>query len=275
MRIGPNIPIAKGLIQALENGVTIKANALQVFTGNPRGGAMRSYSPQEIDRVRQKLESHFKTLICHAPYALNLASDKADIRQSARDLLGRALDHADQLGAEGLVLHPGSHKGQGRAKGIALIIQGLEEVLSQKDRQTRIYLEGMTGSGHEIGGDLRDLADIRKGLAGDRQPLICLDTAHLWGAGIDISSPAHLKDLLEDHFPLDAIGCLHLNDSKVAFGSKKDVHARLGQGQIGLPLLQGLVCDPFFAGLPLILETPNDLKGWQEEIALVRSWHQI
>lgn len=275
MPIGPHIPIGHGLQKAIQDARTIGATCIQCFTGNPRGAGMRQYQPKEYDVLAQSLAEAFPIFFCHAPYILNLASDQEDKREFSIDLLGRALDHADRLGAYGLVLHPGSHRGQGRDRGIDLIAAGLEKVLGPRQAKTRILLEGMTGAGHEIGGCLDDLAQIRTRLQGDQEPLICLDTAHLWGAGLDLSDPARLKATLSDHLPLHAIACLHLNDSKAAFGSKKDIHAPLGQGQIGAHTLKGLVQDPFFGKLPMILETPQDLEGWQKEIAMVQSWQQI
>jgi len=166
--------------------------------------------------------------------------------------------------------HPGSHVGQGVETGIALIAEGLNEIL-RPEQSTTVLLETMAGKGSEVGGRFEELREILDRVTlGDKMG-VCLDTCHVSDSGYDIISD--LDGVLTEFdriIGLDRLKAIHLNDSKNPMGAKKDRHACIGEGEIGLEALTRIVRHPALQGLPFCLETPNELPGYAREIALMR-----
>ena len=208
--------------------------------------------------------------MAHAPYTMNLASPKEATYEFACMVIKEDIARMDALGMEAIVFHPGSHTGIGAEAGIQKIIAGLNQAITGKERIT-VLLETMSGKGTEIGASFEELKAIRDGAAHPERIGICLDTCHVFSAGYDIVH--NLDGVLEEFDRVLGLGLLraiHLNDSLMPFGSHKDRHAVIGEGEIGMEALLGVLRHPQLRGLPFYLETPLDDAGHKEEIRRIK-----
>ena len=269
--MGTHMSIADGIAKTAENVVKMEANTMQIFSRNPRGSGYRNYSREETERFWNiKKENNFGPLLAHAPYTMNLASPKEATYEFACMVLKEDIARMDALGMEAIVFHPGSHTGIGAEAGIQKIIAGLNQAITGKERIT-VLLETMSGKGTEIGASFEELKAIRDGAAHPERIGICLDTCHVFSAGYDIVH--NLDGVLEEFDRVLGLGLLraiHLNDSLMPFGSHKDRHAVIGEGEIGMEALLGVLRHPQLRGLPFYLETPLDDAGHKEEIRRIK-----
>ena len=244
---------------------------MQIFSRNPRGSGYRNYSREETERFWNiKKENNFGPLLAHAPYTMNLASPKEATYEFACMVIKEDIARMDALGMEAIVFHPGSHTGIGAEAGIQKIIAGLNQAITGKERIT-VLLETMSGKGTEIGAGFEELKAIRDGAVHPERIGICLDTCHVFSAGYDIVH--NLDGVLEEFDRVLGLGLLraiHLNDSLMPFGSHKDRHAVIGEGEIGMEALLGVLRHPQLRGLPFYLETPLDDAGHKEEIRRIK-----
>ncbi len=271
MIIGTHMSVAKGIAAAAENTVKMQADTMQIFSRNPRGSGYRDYEEKEVERFQEiRRRSGLGPILAHAPYTMNLASDKDKVYEFACMVLREDVARMDRLGIENLVFHPGSHTGIGVEKGIANIIRGLDQAITGEEKIT-VLLETMSGKGTEIGERFEELRAIRDGAAHPERIGICLDTCHVFAAGYDI---VHDLDGVLQEFDeilgLELLKAVHLNDSKMPFGSRKDRHAVTGEGEIGMEALMQIVAHPRLRHLPFYLETPLDDAGHKAEIARIR-----
>ncbi len=256
----------------------VRANTFQYFTRNPRGGAARTISSKETELWNEvRVEKNLYPIVGHLPYVVNLATPKEGIHKFGSRVLLEDLERMDAIGAEYLVVHPGSHLGEGREKGIHRIITALEDSFLQFSGKTSLLLETMAGQGSEIG-SLKDIREIMEGLGNPEGLGVCLDSCHLFTAGYDFNSNQGWEILLEEiheMFGLEKVKVIHLNDSKFPPGSKKDRHERLGQGYIKKEGFLNILNNPVFQEVPYIIETPvKNYKEYGEEIEQVYSWLQ-
>lgn len=266
MLLGAHMTIGKGFDRAAQDALSIGANAMQVFTRNPRGGRARVLDEEEIARLERVRGEGLEAIVCHAPYTMNLASSNEEVRAFSIATLKEDVMRAGRLGAHGLVLHTGAHTGAGRKIGILRVIAGLEEILPEMPVGIRILLEMMSGSGSELGSDIRDIKEILEHFQLSEKLGVCLDTCHLHAAGYDMRQWDAFKNQWCAYLPWSVVGCLHMNDSKTPLGSHKDRHERLGDGTIGWQAFEHIVQDCDLREIPVIMETPNELAGWQCEI---------
>ena len=214
-------------------------------------------------------ENQFGPLVAHGSYTMNLCTADPEARAFASDILCDDLRRMAALPGNYYNFHPGSHVGQGKDTGIAQIADALKKALAPGYPVT-VLLETMAGKGSEVGGRFEELWAIIDAVGSDHVG-VCLDTCHVWDGGYDI-----VKDLngvlaeFDRIVGLDRLCALHLNDSKNPMGSHKDRHACIGDGYLGTETFRAIVNHPALAGLPMILETPNELPGYQREIALLR-----
>ena len=270
MIIGAHMSIGKGPEQALADALSIQATTMQIFTRNPRGGKAKVLTSEVCERFRAKVkEANFGPWVAHAPYTVNLASQKQDVREFGVQILKEDIQRMCCLGCDRMVVHAGSHTGQGDEKGLELLIESLAEVLKECPQDFRILLEGMSGSGTELGRNFEQLAYVLNVLNTEKLG-VCFDTAHLWGAGYDVCAWDELWQEIDRVITVKKIGAIHLNDSIVARGSKKDRHGAIGKGTIGGENLRKIAQFISKANLPMILETPNELAMWKEEIVFLR-----
>lgn len=271
--IGNHLSSSSGYMAMGRAAQKLGANTFAFFTRNPRGGKAKPIDQEDISALVSFLnDQEFGKLVAHAPYTMNLCSDKPDIRGFASDMLKDDLRRMEYLPGNYYNLHPGSHVSQGADAGIRLIADALNDSMFV-GMHTTVLLETMSGKGSEIGSSFEELCSILDRIALPEQIGVCLDTCHVWDAGYDIAN--HLDKVL-DRFDriigLSRLKAVHLNDSMNPCGTKKDRHQKLGLGCIGKDALKAVVRHPSLQGLPFILETPNDDAGYAEEIRTVREW---
>ncbi|ADB47056.1 deoxyribonuclease IV [Acidaminococcus fermentans DSM 20731] len=271
LHIGCHLSSSKGLAAMGKTALSIGADTFAFFTRNPRGSKARETDPRDVEKFQALWETNRAIpLVAHAPYTLNPASTKEDVRTFARETIADDLRKMEMVPGNYYNMHPGNHLGQGSETGISLIAQCLNAVLDPA-LSTTLLLETMAGKGTEVGRTFGELRAIIDRLDHPEKVGVCLDTCHVWDGGYDIGSD--LNGVLEEFdrtLGLDRLKAIHLNDSKNPLGAHKDRHEKLGQGCIGLETLKNVVNHPALRDLPFILETPNDLTGYQEEIALMR-----
>ena len=271
--IGNHLSSSSGYMAMGRAAQKLGANTFAFFTRNPRGGKAKSIDQEDISAlVSFLINQEFGKLVAHAPYTMNLCSDKPDIREFASDMLKDDIRRMEYLPGNYYNLHPGSHVGQGTEAGIRLIADALNDSMFA-GMHTTVLLETMSGKGSEIGSSFEELRSILDRIALPERIGVCLDTCHVWDAGYDI---ARRLDEVLDRFDriigLSRLKAVHLNDSMNPCGTKKDRHQKLGLGCIGKDALKAVVRHPSLQGLPFILETPNDDAGYAEEIRIVREW---
>ena len=275
LHIGCHLSCSNGYLAMGEQAVSLGADTFQFFTRNPRGGAVKPFDVQDAQALVDFLAEHrFAPVLAHAPYTLNACAADEKIRSFAVRTMREDLERLAHIPGAMLNFHPGSHVKQGAEVGIALIAKMLDEVYTP-ELPTAVLLETMAGKGSEVGrsfGELRAIMDAAK--AGDRLG-VCLDTCHVYDAGYDIVGD--LDGVLEEFdrvIGLDRLRAIHINDSKNPMGSHKDRHERIGEGSIGLDAMTRIINHPALRHLPFYLETPNELPGYAQEIALLRGRYQ-
>ena len=270
--LGCHLSVSKGFVDTILTAESIGANTFAFFTRNPRGSKAKAEDPTDaaaaMGLLRQK---DFGTLVAHGAYTMNLCTADAEARAFAASLLEDDLRRMAALPGQYYNFHPGSHVGQGVETGISQIVDALKSAMSHGYPVT-VLLETMAGKGSEIGGSFEQLKQIIDGV-GSNQIGVCLDTCHVYDGGYDIVGD--LNGVLEEFdrvIGLDRLKALHLNDSKNPFASHKDRHECIGKGSLGLETFRTIVCHNALKSLPMILETPNELPGYGEEIRLLRSF---
>lgn len=261
------------MVKAADRAHAIGANALQVFADNPTAWRRRQGPPRELTAFRKRLAAHdIAPLAIHAPYLVNLAGPDELFYSRSISLLVHDLRAAPAFGARFFNVHIGSHLGSGVDVGIARLADGLRSALSDVDDgpdSTMVVLENAAGSGFGLGVDLAELASIAdaieaRGVPSDRVGF-CLDTAHAWGAGIDLAEPAATDEFLgafDERIGLERLVMIHLNDSKTERGSRLDRHEHVGAGRIGATGLAHLLGHPSLAHVAWFLETPGMDEGY-------------
>ncbi|NTW71528.1 MAG: deoxyribonuclease IV [Eubacteriaceae bacterium] len=271
-KIGCHLSISKGYYAAGLEAISIGANTFQFFTRNPRGGSAKAVDMKDISKFSQLLqENHFAPLFAHAPYTMNLCSDKEDIRNFARNVFREDLERLRLLPESYYIFHPGSHVGQGVEQGIEYIIDALNFAITE-DNQITILLEGMSGKGTEIGGNMEELKMLLDGINYSKNVGICIDSCHLHSGGYNVRDELDgVIKRIDDVVGFDKVKGVHLNDNKMEYASKKDRHEVLGEGTIGLEAIFRLINHPRLKDLVFNLETPNEVEGYKREIALLKA----
>ena len=271
LNIGCHLSTSKGFKGMGRDALAIGANTFQFFTRNPRGGAAKAIDRADLDEfLALAREQRFAPLLAHAPYTLNACSADENVRRFAREMMADDLARMELLPGNYYNFHPGSHVGQGDEAGIALIVDQLNALLSAP-QTTTVLLETMAGKGSEVGRTFGQLRQIIERVECGEKMGVCLDTCHVHDAGYDIIND--LDGVLAEfdaEIGIDRLRAIHLNDSMNPLGSRKDRHARIGDGQIGLAAITRIVNHPHLRQLPFYLETPNELPGYADEIALLR-----
>lgn len=271
LNIGSHLSSAKGFANMAKDAVKTGANTFQFFTRNPQGGKAKDIDIKDVNEFWALAKQHnFVKFVAHAPYTLNPCSDNPATREFAEMVFSDDLKRMEYLPWNYYNFHPGSHVGQGVDVGISMIISLLNRVLNP-EQTTVVLLETMSGKGSEIGARFEELQQIISGVDLPQKTGVCLDTCHVYSAGYDIVN--NLDGVLAEFdkvIGLEKLKAVHLNDSKMPFASHKDRHEKIGQGTIGLDAIIRIVNHPELKNLPFILETPNDLDGWAQEIKLLR-----
>lgn len=273
--LGCHLSSTKGFLHMGEEALSIGANTFQFFTRNPRGSRAKAMDEQDAAALRRFMEEQgFSFFVAHAPYTLNACSANQQTREFALETMADDLARLEYLPGNLYNFHPGSHVGQGAEEGIRQIAAALNQIL-QPGQHTTVLLETMAGKGSEVGRSFEELRAILDQVELKDKMGVCLDTCHVYDAGYDIVND--LDGVLREFdrvVGLDRLRAVHLNDSKNPMGSHKDRHEKIGQGSLGLEAAVRIVSHPLLQGLPFCLETPNELPGYQAEIALLRSRFQ-
>lgn len=267
---GCHLSASGGNAAMVKTALSIGANTFAFFTRNPRGSKAKPEDPADAAKAAAMLEeNHFGKLVAHGAYTMNLCTADADARAFAAGILEDDLRRMAALPGNFYNFHPGSHVGQGTQAGIDYIAAALKNAL-RHDYPVTVLLETMAGKGSEIGGRFEELKDILDAV-GSENVGVCLDTCHVYDGGYDIVND--LNGVLAEFdrvIGLDRLHALHLNDSKNPFASHKDRHECLGKGSLGLETFRRIVNHPQLKDKPMILETPNELPGYAEEIRILR-----
>ena len=278
-KIGCHLSSAGGYLAMGQTARSIGANVFQFFTRNPRGGAAKPIDPADVRAFLAYAEQEgIGPILAHAPYTLNAAGADARVREFAESTMADDLKRLELTPGALYNFHPGSHVGQGAEKGVELISSLLVRILSRlpKPPATTILLETMAGKGSEVGGTFEELRAIIDAVE-QKLPYVyrlgvCLDTCHVWDGGFDVVDDLDgVLNAFDAVVGLDRLHAIHLNDSLNARSSHKDRHACIGKGKIGLDALVRVINHPRLRDLPFYLETPNDLDGYRDEIALLSS----
>lgn len=272
LSIGCHLSASGGFLSMGQTALSIGANTFQFFTRNPRGSRAKAIDPADAQALVQLLREHdFGPLVAHAPYTINPCSKDEHTREFARMTMADDLLRMEYLPGNYYNFHPGSHTGQGAEIGIGQIADTLNAIV-KPEQHTTVLLETMAGKGTEIGGRFQELREILDRVTLPEKIGVCLDTCHVSDGGYDI---VHDLDGVLTEFDrvigLSRLKALHLNDSMNPAGVHKDRHARIGEGYLGLDTFRAIVNHPALRGLPMVLETPNELPGYEKEIALLRA----
>ena len=269
---GCHLSASGGYSAMVKTAREIGADTFAFFTRNPRGSKAKQENPTDAAAATELLgQWRFGKLVAHGAYTMNLCTADPEARAFAASVLEDDLRRMAAIPGQYYNFHPGSHVGQGTETGIAQIADALKNALRHGYPVT-VLLETMAGKGSEVGGNFRELKDIIDAV-GSPDVGVCLDTCHVYDGGYDIVGD--LDGVLAEFdsiIGLDKLKALHVNDSKNPFSSHKDRHACLGEGSLGLETFRNIVRHPALQGRPLILETPNELPGYAQEIALLRGF---
>ena len=259
MLFGAHVRQTGGLLAALARGEERGLDVVQVFTQSPRRWAPTSRDTAALAACaeRRRTSPVVKAWLCHATYLINLAAPDPQVWQRSRCCLVENLKVATAIGARGLVLHIGSHVGAGLDARLPAVATALREALDEVPDSCPVLLENAAGAGGTVGRTFDELARVVDALDGDERLGMCLDSQHLWASGIGFDTPDEMDKVvagLDAAVGLDRLQCLHVNDSKVPFGSNRDRHANLGEGFMGEGPLRAFLGHPAFEGLPALLE---------------------
>lgn len=261
MRFGRHMPTGSKPVEALRRAREIGGDAAQIFVTNPRGWRAPAPNPMQEEAFRGAIEEFdVRPIVVHATYLINLASPRDDFFDQSVGLLRATLERASRYGASSVVFHIGSHSGSGEEAGIARLAEGMRRALDGTPEHVALLLENDVGGGGKLGYRFENLAAALDQVPEYADRLgVCLDTAHLWGAGFDIAAPEGVDAVLGEAdrvLGLRRVPVLHVNDTPKALGSHLDNHARIGEGVIPSAGLQALLRDPRLAHTTALLETP-------------------
>lgn len=306
MYIGYHESSSAGYAAMGREAVEAGGNTFAFFTRNPRGGSAKPIDASDAALLRSIMkENHFAPIVAHAPYTMNPCSAKEDLREYALDMLcddlaklemldgypqtERAAEGGEQGNGKDYVpivyynLHPGCHTGQGEEAGVSLTAYVISEAIKRVSQKgaihTAVLIETMAGKGSEIGAtfeSMKNIIDATQSFLSLLSPAprsiaVTLDTCHVWDAGYDIKGDLDgVLTSFDKTVGLGRLKAVHLNDSMNERGSHKDRHQKIGQGFIGLDALLRVTHHPALCNLPFILETPNEIAGYKEEIRLLK-----
>ncbi|MFD1570818.1 deoxyribonuclease IV [Halorubrum laminariae] len=271
LRVGAHVSIAGGVDNAVANQLDVGGNCGQIFTHSPQVWQDPNIGDEEAERFRGGTERELAgPWVIHTSYLVNLCTPKEGLREKSLDSMQAEVDAADKLGIPYVNVHLGAHTGAGVDGGLDNAASVIDE-LDVPDGVT-ILIESDAGAGTKLGGEFEHLAGVIDRTETDID--VCLDTAHAFAAGYDLSTPEAVDQTIaefDDVVGLDHLRYVHLNDSKHACGTHKDEHAHIGEGEIGEAGMEWFLNHPAVADVPLALETPTeDGKSFAWNIDRVR-----
>jgi deoxyribonuclease IV len=264
MLIGAHVSTAGGLPNTIERGKSLGCESIQIFNQSPRMWRPTKFVDEDFAAFREAMTpSPIKSVVIHAIYLINCASDDKEMRAKSLTSLVHALRVGDGIGADGVILHPGALKGKSHAPAVKRSAKAIKQALGESER-CPLLLEQTAGSPALLGRDFEEIGDLIELAGGDARLGLCLDSCHLFAQGFDVSTQEGLDEILDQtkkHVGMKRLRCLHINDSRDPLGSNRDRHASVGKGEIGAGL-SVFLSEPRFEGLPAALETPGpDKRG--------------
>lgn len=276
IKIGSHVSFRKDsqLVGSLEESLSYGANTFMFYTGAPQNTNRMPIDKDLTDKAKKMIEEHsidINDVVVHAPYIINLANGDKNKYGFSIDFLKQECKRCEELGINKLILHPGSHVGQGEELGLKNIINGLNKILD--GTSITILLETMAGKGSELGKSFSEIKQIIDGVNKKDQIGICLDSCHLSDSGYDVSDIDSILNELDNLGLLEKVGCFHINDSKNVRGAKKDRHENFGFGEIGFDTLINIIYNERLKEIPKILETPyiEGCPPYKFEIEMIRN----
>ena len=279
MQIGAHVSSSGGIHNAVDRAVAIGADSLQLFTQSPRMWRPTNHDPATFDRFRERrAETGMGGVLCHALYLCNFAAPDDDVYAKSVAALRNTMEVASAIGADGVVVHVGSHLGSGFEAGLERVVPAMEQVLELTSDETWLLMENSAGAGGTIGRSIEELAALHERLGRHPRLGLCLDSCHLYVSGVDVTDPAALDaclDEVDSTIGLDRLRALHVNDSAAALGSNRDRHANIGEGVLG-EQLGVFLGNARLQGLPAVLETagPENHGPDANEIRKAKEMHQ-
>jgi deoxyribonuclease-4 len=278
-RIGVHVGVAGGVWTAVNRAVEAGANTFQIFSASPRTWKAAPVKAADAAKMQELRAKHdVGPVAVHASYLINLCSQTESVRENSISAFRGEVERALALGAEYLVLHPGSWKGLTREEGLRLAAQSIERAIdgvAWQDKNFKILIENTAGAEFSLGGKLEQVAELVDTLKACAPVAVCLDTCHVHVAGYDIVSEdgyIETMKLVESTVGFDAVKVWHCNDAKAAMGSKLDRHEHIGEGTIGADAFRRLLHDTRFAHAAFIAETPVDAPGdEQRNVSVLRT----
>ncbi|HXA09248.1 MAG TPA: deoxyribonuclease IV [Chthoniobacterales bacterium] len=272
--LGAHMSIAGGVERAIERARSIECTALQIFVKNNLQWFARPLTRAEIKAfLNHPQRAELGAVFAHANYLVNLAATNPQFHAKSLRALSEELTRADQLRLPFIVLHPGAHLGAGEEAGLGRVVASIDQIFARIPKvKTRLALETTAGQGSSLGHSFEHLAAIIAQVREPERLCVCLDTAHVFAAGYDLTSAAGTRRTFREFdrtVGLRQLVALHLNDSKTACGSRVDRHEHIGKGQIGLEAFRVIMCDPRFRKIPKVLETPKG-KELREDVENMR-----
>ena len=271
MQIGAHTSIAGGVYNAVGEQVEVGGNCGQIFSHSPQVWQDPNVGDDEARQFRERTDdASVGPWVIHSSYLVNLCTPKDDLREKSIDAMQKEVDAAGKLGIEYVNVHLGAHTGAGVDAGLDNAASALGEL--DVPEGVTVLVESDAGSGTKLGGEFDHLAAVLD--RSERDLEVCLDTAHAFAAGYDLSTAEAVDETIaefDDVVGLDELACLHLNDSKHDCGTNKDEHAHLGEGEIGEAGIGAVVSHPDLRDLPFVLETPHeDGRGFAWNIERAR-----
>lgn len=278
MKLGSHVSMSAPdyLLGAVKEALSYEANAFMIYTGPPQNTRRKDIKDMLVEEAHALMKEHGiekESIIVHAPYIINLANcAKKETFELAVEFLTKEIERVKGIGANILVLHPGSHVGAGEEAGLEKIVSGLDEAMTQMGN-VQIAIETMSGKGSELGYQFEHIRYIIDHVKQPDHIKVCLDTCHIHDAGYDVHEFDQVLATFDEIIGLDRLVCVHVNDSKNVQGAKKDRHANLGFGEIGFDALCHIVHHPKLVDIVKILETPyvEDHPPYGHEIAMLKA----
>jgi deoxyribonuclease-4 len=260
MLIGGHVSTAGGLVKAHGRGVEHGCEAIQIFNQSPRMWRPTNWKENDIAAFRELMDDGpIGSVVIHAVYLINCASRDREIRKKSLASLTHSLRLGDAIGADGVVVHPGSRLKEPLDAALGRVGDAIRQVLSESE-SCRLLLENTAGAGGTLGRSFDELYDLIGRGGGDDRIGICLDCCHMLASGFDIRDDRGLAAVLDDcvtELGLERLGCIHVNDSQTPLGSNRDRHANLPEGELGTAGLSAFLSEPRFEELPALLEVPG------------------
>jgi len=274
--LGAHVSVAGGIANAIPRGEDLGCTAIQIFVKNANRWQGKAIDHDDAAKFRgAREESPIGPVVAHASYLINLGATDDTVLSRSRAALADELERCALVGVDGLVLHPGAHLGSGEEEGLERIAAVLDPILAAAPAGPRLLLENTAGQGTVVGYRLEHLERIVARLDHPQRVGVCLDTCHAFAAGYALHEESGYEEFwseVDARLGLDRVGCLHLNDSLKPFASRRDRHAHIGEGEIGVELFARLLADPRLAEIPMVIETEtgDDLEGHRKDLETLR-----